>query len=81
MMWYPLICSYFYLAKFTMLYCAKKLPANAGDKRDVGLVPGMGRSPQGGHTTHSSILAWRILWFEEPGGYNPWGHKELDMTQ
>ena len=26
--------------------------------------------------THSSILAWRIPWTEEPGGYSPWGHKE-----
>ena len=32
--------------------------------------------------THSSILAWRIPWREEPGGlYNPWGHKESDMTE
>ena len=29
---------------------------------------------------HSSILAWRIPWTEEPG-YSPWGHKELDMTE
>ena len=28
--------------------------------------------------THSSILAWRIPWKEEPG---PWGHKESDMTE
>ena len=25
--------------------------------------------------THSSIIAWRIPWTEEPGGYNPWGHR------
>ena len=31
--------------------------------------------------THSSILAWRIPWTEEPGSYSPWGHKELDMTE
>ena len=32
--------------------------------------------------THSSILAWRIPWREEPGGlYSPWGHKESDMTE
>ena len=32
--------------------------------------------------THSSILAWRIPWTEEPGaGYRPRGHKELDMTE
>ena len=26
-----------------------------------------------GMATHSSILAWRIPWTEEPGGYSPWG--------
>ena len=31
--------------------------------------------------THSSILAWRIPWTEEPGGLNPWGRKELDTTE
>ena len=30
-----------------------------------------------GTATHSSILAWKIPWTEEPGGYSPWGHKEL----
>ena len=31
--------------------------------------------------THSSILAWRIPWTEEPGGLQPWGHRELDITE
>ena len=31
--------------------------------------------------THSSILAWRIPWTEDPGGYSPWGRKESDMTE
>ena len=30
---------------------------------------------------HSSILAWRIPWTEEPGGYSPWGRKESDTTE
>ena len=30
-----------------------------------------------GVAAHSSILAWKIPWTEEPGGYSPWGHKEL----
>ena len=30
---------------------------------------------------HSSILAWRIPWTEEPGGYSPWGRRELDTTE
>ena len=31
--------------------------------------------------THSSILAWRIPWSEEPGGLQPMGQNELDMTE
>ena len=27
----------------------KNLPANAGDIRDTGLIPGLGKSPGGGH--------------------------------
>ena len=33
-------------------------------------------------TTHSSSLAWRIPWTEEPGGlYSSWGCKESDTTK
>ena len=46
----------------------KKPPIDAGDIRDGGLIPGLGRSPGGGHAMDSSILAWRIPWTEEPGG-------------
>ena len=31
--------------------------------------------------THSSILAWRIPWTEEPGGHGPRGHRESDTTE
>ena len=31
--------------------------------------------------THSSILAWRIPWTEEPDCYSLWGCKESDMTE
>jgi len=44
----------------------KNLPENAGDLRDVSLIPGSGRSPGGGHG-NLLILAWRIPWTEEPG--------------
>ena len=30
---------------------------------------------------HSSILAWRIPWTEEPVGYSPWGRKASDTTE
>ena len=32
-------------------------------------------------TIHSSILAWRIPWTEEPGKYSPWSQKESDTTE
>ena len=31
--------------------------------------------------THSTILAWRIPQTEEPGGYGPWGGRELETTK
>ena len=31
--------------------------------------------------TDSSILAWRIPWTGEPGGYSPWDCKESDTTE
>ena len=31
--------------------------------------------------THSSTLAWRIPWTEEPGGLQSMGPKESDMTE
>ena len=46
-----------------------KEPAfSAGDIRDVGSIPGSERSLEKGMAIHSSILAWRIPWTEEPGG-------------
>ena len=45
----------------------KNPPANEGDVRDMGGIPGSGRSPGGGHGNSLGILAWRIPWTEEPG--------------
>ena len=60
----------------------KNLLANAGDSRDTGSIPGLGRSPGGeGMATHSTILAWRIPWTEEPGRLKSIGSKESDMTE
>ena len=48
----------------------KNTPANARDVKpiNVGLIPGLGRSPGEGMATHSSILAWRIPRTEESDG-------------
>ena len=55
----------------------KNTPASAGDIRDAGLIPGSGRSPGRGMTTHSSIVAWRIPWTEEPGGLQSMGSQRV----
>ena len=34
-----------------------------------------------GMSTHSSILAWRIPWTEEPCGLQQRHHKKSDMTE
>ena len=34
-----------------------------------------------GVATHSTILAWRIRWTEEPGGLQSMGSQELDTTE
>ena len=46
---------------------SKEYANNAGD-RDVGSIPGSGRSLEKETTTHSGIPAWRTPWTEEPGG-------------
>ena len=51
-----------------MLPVVKNPPDNAGDLRDTGSIPGLGRSPGGGHGNPLSVLAWRLPWTEEPGG-------------
>ena len=45
----------------------KNPPVNAGDTVDVGLIPGLERCPSVGNGIHSSVLAWKIPWTEEPG--------------
>ena len=45
----------------------KNLPVNAGDIKDVGLIPGQEDPLEEDMAIHSRILAWRIPWTEEPG--------------
>ena len=56
------------VANLQVVLVVKNLPANAGDIRDLGFIPGLGRSLEEGMATHSRILAWRIPWTEDPGG-------------
>ena len=34
-----------------------------------------------GMATYSGVLAWRIPWTEEPGGYSPWGHSQTWLSE
>ena len=56
----------------------EKSTCNAGD---LGSIPGWEDPLEKGAATHSSILAWRIPWTEEPGRLQLWGCKELDTTE
>ena len=60
-----------------MALVVKNLPANAGDIREVGSIPGSGKSPGGGHGNPLNILAWRIPWTEEPGGLRSTGSQRV----
>ena len=55
----------------------KNPPANAGDIRDVSLIPGSEISPRGGHV----FLPGESHGQKSLVGYSPWGRKELDMTE
>ena len=44
-----------------------EVKVSACNEGDLGLIPGLGGSLEKERATHSSILAWRIPWMEEPG--------------
>ena len=48
----------------------KNLPANAGDIKDLGSIPGLGRCPGGGHGNP-------LPWTEEPGGLQSMGSQRF----
>ena len=50
---------------------------SAYNSGDPGSIPGLEEPLEKGMKTHSSILAWRIPWTEEPGGYSRWGGKSV----
>ena len=48
----------------------KNPPADAGDAKDTGSIPGSERS-------HSSILTWEIPWTNKPGGLQSMGSQRI----
>ena len=55
----------------------KESACNVGD---LGLIPGLEDPMEESMATHSSILAWRIPWTEEPGRLQSVG-LQRDMTK
>ena len=51
--------------------------ASACNAGALGSIPGLGRSLEKEMATHSSILAWRIPWTEEPGGLQSMGSQRV----
>ena len=73
---------YIHTRAFQEALVVKNSPANAGDIRDVGLIPGLERSLGGGHGN-----PFQYSCLENPHeqrslvGCSPWNHKELDTTE
>ena len=61
-----------------MVVVVKNLSTDARDIRDVGWIPGSGKSLEESMATHSSVLAWRIPWTEEPEGLQSIGSQRVE---
>ena len=70
-------------SKHTRLWAAlvAELVETACHEGDLGSIPGLGRSPEKGMATHSSVLAGEFYGQRSLAGYSPWGRKELDTTE
>ena len=63
-----------------MALVVKNLPASADDVKDMGQFLGQEDPLVESIAIHSSILAWRIPWTEEPGRLQSMG-SQIDMTE
>ena len=59
----------------------KNLPASARDLRDVGWIPGLGRSPPRGWQSTPVFFPGETQGQRSLAGYSPQGCTELDMTE
>ena len=61
-----------------MVLVVKNPPVKAGRRKSRGFNPSGQEDPlEEGMATHSSILAWRILWTEEPGRLQSMGSQRV----
>ena len=66
---------------FQVALVVRNVPANEGDIRDTGSIPGLERSLEKEMATHSSLLAWRIPRSEKPRRLQSIGSEESNMTE
>ena len=59
----------------------KNPPTNAGDIREVGLIPGSGRSPGGAHGNPLQYSCLESPWTAKPGRLQSMGSKESYTTE
>ena len=57
----------------------KYTPVKAGDTRDTGLIPGLGRSPgEGNGNSLQYSCIWKTPWTEEPNGLQSMGLQRVE---
>ena len=59
----------------------KNLPANAGDARDVGSIPRLGRVPWSRKWQPTPVFLPGKSYGQSTEGHSPWGRKDLDMIK
>ena len=64
-----------------MALVVKNLPTNAGDIRDKGSIPKLGRPPEGSMAIPPVFLPGESHVQRSQAGYSPWGRKESDTTK
>ena len=64
-----------------MALVVKNPPASAGEAQDGRSSLGWKNRLEKEMEAYSSVLAWKILWTEGPGGLQPRGLKEPDKTE
>ena len=65
-----------------MALLVRNSPASVGDIRDLGSIPGSGRSPIGGHGQPTPVfLPGESHGQRSLAGYSPQGCKESDTTE
>ena len=64
-----------------MVLVVKNPPANSGDVRDMGLIPGSGRSPGRGYGYPLQYSCLENPMTEEPGELQSMGSQRVNMTE